>query len=72
MSKCTVRRFAQKPSFYRYLYFLVSGIRFRTYADWKRNGESNPFARPCHDARVTSRSELLSLFRSRLTSHVSN
>ena len=67
-----MRRFAQKPSFYRYLYFLVSGVRLRTYAAWKRDGESNPFVRPCYEPRRTTQAELVSLFRSRLTSHVSN
>lgn len=71
MSKYVQRKFAQKSSFYRYLYFLVSGLRFRSFAAWKQEGEPNPFVRPCYDARITSRSELVSLFRSRLTSHVS-
>ena len=72
MSKCTGRVFAQSPSLYRYLYFLVSGVRFRTYGAWKKDGEPNPFIRPCYGERMTSRSEIMSLFRSEFASHASH
>ncbi len=71
MSKCSRRVFAQRPTFCRYLYFLLSGGLFRSYGAWKREGEPNPFVRPCYDEGMTSRSEIVFLFRTEFASHAS-
>ena len=51
-------------------YFILSSLRLQSYSTWKQSGEPNPFVRTCYELRRTTRSELVSLFPSRLSSHV--
>ena len=70
MRKIIAPSFSRKASVYRYVYFLLSSLRLHSYSAWKQAGEPNPFVRSCYELRRTSRSELVCLFPSRLTSHV--
>ncbi len=66
MRKRIVSSFMRKPAFYRYLYFILSSLNLWRFSTWLRAGEPNPFADHCWDAVRLSRSEIMSLFRSRL------
>ena len=68
MRKRIASSFARKSPYYRYLYFILSSVRLWSYATWKEAGEPNPFAKSYYTDRSATRSELVSLFRSRLNS----
>jgi len=68
MSKRVAPYFARKSPLYRYLYFILSSLKLRSYSAWKSEGEPNPFASLCHGMSRTTRPEVLSLFVSRLNS----
>ena len=56
--------FARKSPHYRYVYFILSGLRFKSFSAWKKDGEPNPFVRPSYRVRSTSRAEIEDLFSS--------
>jgi hypothetical protein len=70
MCKIFAPSFARMPPIYRYFYFIFSSLTLRSYSAWKQKGEPNPFTRPCYEVLSTTRSEIVSLFPSRLTSNV--
>jgi hypothetical protein len=50
----------------RYIYFLVSGCRFKSLSKWSDEGEPNPFVRRAPRMRVTSRQEIRDIFEDSL------
>ena len=70
MSKPIAPSFARLSPAIRYFYFIMSSLRPMSYSTWKQRGEPNPFAKQQHKAFRTTRSELVSLFPTRLTSTI--
>lgn len=70
MRKIVAPSFARMSPVIRYAYFILSSLTLRSYSAWKQEGEPNPFVRPCYEMLRTTRSELVSLFPSHLTSQV--
>lgn len=58
------RTFARNSPQYRYLYFILSGLRFKSFSAWKKDGEPNPFVRPSYGVKSTSRAEIEEIFSS--------
>lgn len=56
----------ERPRLYRYIYFLVSGCRFKSLSKWEEEGEPNPFVRQAPRERVTSRQEIRDIFEDSL------
>jgi hypothetical protein len=50
----------------RYVYFLVSGCRFKSMSKWEEEGEPNPFVRSAPRERVTNRQEIRDIFEDSL------
>jgi len=46
----------------RYAYFLISGFRYKSYSDWIKEGEPNPFVKPDFENRQTHRIEIQDIF----------
>ena len=46
----------------RYIYFLVSNLKFKSYPGWKASGEPNPFVRLPRRKRQTNEQEIADIF----------
>ena len=53
---------AKRSGPFRYLHFLVSGVRYKSYAAWKADGEPNPFVTPTYRHKSVVKSEFLDIF----------
>jgi len=63
MLKQSAMSLRRKPKWFRFVYFIVSGVRFTSYRTWSEAGEPNPFVSLCHTARrSTSRQEVIDVF----------
>ena len=69
MRKIIAPTFARMSPIYRYAYFILTSLSLRSYSAWKQGDEPNPFAPICYEVARTTRSELVCLFPSRLTSN---
>ena len=56
----------QKPSLFRYAYFILSGFRLKTYSQWKSAGEPNPFVSENYTRRFTSQQEIVDIFQDQI------
>jgi hypothetical protein len=62
MLRLTAENLSHRSSLFRYAYFLLSGVRYKTHAAWTREGEPNPFVRPARKSRETNRAEMSEVF----------
>ena len=53
---------ARRSSLFRYLHFLISGVRYKSYAAWKAEGEPNPFVSPTYRHKGTRQVDFLDIF----------
>ncbi len=56
----------QRSKFFRYIHFLITGVRLQSYGRWKAKGEPNPFVAPDYrrpKSRQVQVSEMLIEFR---------
>lgn len=52
------------PDAYRYLYFVMSTLKFLSYAEWKAEGEPNPFLRDRPRLKTrTNQQEMIDIFK---------
>jgi len=51
---------------FRYVYFMLSSFRFKSFAQWKAEGEPNPFVAKKLKRRQTSRQEIVEIFHDKL------
>ncbi len=54
---------AKRSSFFRYLHFIVSSVRYKSFAAWKADGEPNPFVTPTYRHKGTHQVEFLDIFK---------
>lgn len=55
-------RLAKKSPIFRYIFYLVSGFRLKSFRSWSREGEPNPFAAKSYRAVRTERVEIVDIF----------
>lgn len=62
MFKLSGPALAGKSCYLRYVYFLVSGFRFKSYRAWREAGEPNPFVKKSYRHQATHRVEYIDIF----------
>lgn len=55
-------KLAGRPRFFRYVFYLVSGFRLKSYRSWAEEGEPNPFVAKTYRRRQTERVEFADIF----------
>lgn len=56
----------QRCRVYRYLYYVLSGLKLKSYQSWKQEGEPNPFVQVDHRPRMTHQQEIIDIFEDSL------
>jgi hypothetical protein len=54
---------AKRSKPFRYLHYIVSGVRYVSFATWNANGEPNPFVRPSYRHKGTHRAEFTEIIK---------
>lgn len=44
---------ARRSKIFRYIHFLITGVRYKSYANWRADGEPNPFVIPNYHRPVS-------------------
>ena len=44
---------ARRSKLFRYVHFLITSVRYKSYASWKKDGEPNPFVVPNYHRPVS-------------------
>ena len=57
MVAMTDKSLEKRSKGFRYLFFLVSNVRFKSYRSWSREGEPNPFTAKTYRRVQTARVE---------------
>jgi len=60
---------ADKPRFFRYVFFVLSSFRLISPTQWREQGEPNPFVRETRRLRLTHKQEILDIFDESLGRH---
>ena len=55
-------KLAKKSPVFRYIYYIVSGFRLKSFRAWSKEGEPNPFAAKSYRAVRTERVEFVNIF----------
>ena len=53
---------AKRSKVFRYLHYIISGVRFVPYSRWNAKGEPNPFVRPTYRHQGTHQAEFTDIF----------
>lgn len=62
MLKKSPSELAKRSAAYRYLYFVVTSFKMKSFRAWKRDGEPNPFVEKTYRHNVTERVEFTDIF----------
>jgi len=49
---------AKRSVWFRYLHFIISGVRLMRFRKWRASGEPNPFVRPDYTSQTARHSEI--------------
>ncbi len=55
-------RLSKQSRFFRYLFYLASGVRFKSFQSWSKEGEPNPFVAKVYRQKQTERVEFDDIF----------
>lgn len=58
----TEPKLAQKSRIFRYLFYLASGFRLKSFRSWAKDGEPNPFVTKSYRPVRTERVEFVDIF----------
>lgn len=58
----TEPKLEQKSRTFRYLYYLASGFRLKSFQSWEKEGEPNPFVAKSYKQVRTERIEFVDIF----------
>ena len=64
----TEQNIKRRSKVYRYLFFLVTNVRFKSYGAWLREGEPNPFVAKTYRHTQTERVDFIDIFEDKLGS----
>lgn len=62
MLKPSASKLAKKSETFRYIYFLISSCKLKSFKAWKKAGEPNPFVAKTYRHNVTARVEFTDIF----------
>ncbi|MCG6883968.1 MAG: hypothetical protein LJE62_09465 [Silicimonas sp.] len=62
MFKLSSPDLAKRSATFRYLYYIVSSFRFKSFRSWQQDGEPNPFVTNSYKRVVTERVEFTDIF----------
>jgi hypothetical protein len=62
MSKFSPTGPSRHSVFFRYIYYVVSAVRLKSFRQWRNDGEPNPFVRKTYKRVVTERAEFTDIF----------
>ena len=65
----TAPKLAEKSAFFRYLHFVLTCFRLKSFRSWKADGEPNPFVGKTYRAVRTERVEFVDIFEDILSPH---
>ncbi len=53
---------AKRSKAFRYLHYIISGVRYVPFAKWNAKGEPNPFVKPTYRHKGTHQAEFAEIF----------
>ena len=62
MLKLSPAQLAKRSAAFRYLYFMVTSFKMKSFRAWQRDGEPNPFVEKTYRHNVTERVEFADIF----------
>ena len=63
MPKFSKETLAKRSRLFRYVHYVITSVRLVRYAQWKRDGEPNPFVTPTYRHKGTRQAEFHDIFR---------
>ena len=67
MINYTAPKLAEKSAVFRYLHFVITSFRLKSFRSWKEAGEPNPFVEKTYRTVRTERVEFVDIFEDVLT-----
>ena len=64
----TEPKLAAKPVMFRYLHYIITSVRLKSFRSWKADGEPNPFVEKTYRPIQTERIEFVDIFEDILAS----
>ena len=62
MPKFSKETLAKRSRLFRYVHYVITSVRLVRYAQWKRDGEPNPFVTPTYRHKGTRQVDFLDIF----------
>ncbi|MEM9426555.1 MAG: hypothetical protein AAGA06_07615 [Pseudomonadota bacterium] len=62
MFKIPAAKLAKKSDRFRYLYFVITSCKLKSFKAWRQAGEPNPFVQKTYRHNVTARVEFTDIF----------
>ena len=62
MFNFTENRLSKRSRLFRYVFYLISSVRYKTFHSWSKDGEPNPFVAKTYRKTQTERVEFVDIF----------